>query len=276
MSDWKYFNNNGTKSSTNLKTNFNNSSKKTEKKELYINTDFKDNSKNKLIFINNKENIENDKNKNLLNYNIPKDEEFSQTMSNDNKKELSSNVNYKNNIICFNNNIVSEKNSNPNSVKNTLTFNMYPLSRDNSKAYIKKKSSNININHNNNNGNMNLITSTNRSSIGRHKKNYSISSMCYNTQRNSKDTKFNAKDKNNCKNNYFYSPKNNKINNNVNTNKSIIVPEYKIKLDSIKSRVTDLLNVYSLLALRSINNSNESNNGVQNEESMANGHGHDI
>ena len=58
-------------------------------------------------------------------------------------------MNYKNNIICFNNTINSNKNSNTNSVTNTLNFNIYPLSRDNSKTYIKKKSSNINNNINN-------------------------------------------------------------------------------------------------------------------------------
>ena len=150
----------------------NNSSKKNEKKDLYINTDFKNNSKNKIVnLLNNKENTENDKNKNILNNNIkPKEEEFSLTTANDKKKEITKNLNYKNNIICFNNNIKSGKNSNPNSVSNTLNFNIYPLNRDNSKTYIKKKSSNMNINHNINNGNINLITSTNRSTIGRHKK----------------------------------------------------------------------------------------------------------
>ena len=100
----------------------------------------------------------------------------------------------------------------------------------------------------------------------KHKKNYSISTSCYNTQRNNKDYRFNVKNKNN-KNNYLYSPKKNKIENKIN-NKSILVPEYKVKLDIIKSRVTDLLNIYSLLALRSINNSNEiiENNNEQDKE----------
>ena len=87
----------------------------------------------------------------------------------------------------------------------------------------------------------------------KHKKNHSISTSCSNTQRAIKDTKFNPKNKNN-KNNYLYSPKKNNTGKNINNNKSIIVPEYKVKLDNIKSRVTELLNVYSLLALRFINN----------------------
>ena len=66
-----------------------NSSQKNEKKDLYINTDFKNNSKNKLVnLLNNKENTENDKNKNILNNNIkPKEEEFSLTTANDKKRK---------------------------------------------------------------------------------------------------------------------------------------------------------------------------------------------
>ena len=113
--------------------------------------------------------------------------------------------------------------------------------------------------------------------MGDIKKNYSISTSCYNTQRYSKETKFNTKNKNNNKNNYLYSPKKNKSNKNVNTNKSIIVPEYIIKLDSIKDRVTNLLNIYSFLALRSINNSNNNHNnkGIQIEENKPKAHSHD-
>ena len=103
----------------------------------------------------------------------------------------------------------------------------------------------------------------------KHKKNYSISMSCYNAQRAIKDTKFNPKNKNN-KNNYLYSPKKNKIGKNINENKSIIVPEYKVKLDNIKSKVTELLNVYSLLTLRSFNNTNENIQNVQEEEDEIN------
>ena len=171
----------------------------------------------------------------------------------------------------------SSKNSNSNSLTNTLNFNIYSLSRDNSKTYIKKKSSNININNNNiyiNNGSLtsNILTNTNRSSVIKHKKNYSISTSFYNTQRNSnKETKFNIKNKfnNNNKNNYLYSPKKNRNEKNFsNNNKSIVVSEYKIKLDNIKSRVSDLLNVFSLIALKSINFTN--NIDVQKEENNNN------
>lgn len=106
----------------------------------------------------------------------------------------------------------------------------------------------------NNNGSSNYISNTNRPSIIKHKKNYSISQSCYNTQRNSKDGRVNTKNNSN-RSNYLYSPKNNNI-----ENKTVVMPEYKIKLEGIKSRVSNLLNVYSLIALRSINVSNSNNN----------------
>ena len=65
------------------------------------------------------------------------------------------------------------------------------------------------------------------------------------------------KNNKNNKKNFVYSPKNdvNKIN-----EKTVVIPEYQIKLENIKSRINNLLNVYSLLALRSLNISNEDNN----------------
>ena len=89
------------------------------------------------------------------------------------------------------------------------------------------------------------------------KKNYSISQSCFNTQRNSKENKI--KDKNKNKSNYLYSPKNNKI-----ENKTFAIPEYKVKLENLKSRITNLLNIYSLLALKNINIS--TNNNCINKE----------
>ena len=115
---------------------------------------------------------------------------------------------------------------------------------------------NINLN---NNGSNNY--NTNRPSVIKHKKNYSISSSCYNTHRNS-SSRINQKNKTN-KSTYLYSPKNNRI-----ENKTIIMPEYKIKLESIKSRVTSLLNVYSLLALKSINIPYNINNEIKEEETI--------
>ena len=85
-----------------------------------------------------------------------------------------------------------------------------------------------------NNGSCNFVLNTNRPPVIKHKKSYSISQSCYNTQRNSKDCTKNKNDKNN----YLYSPKNNNID-----NKTIIVPEYKIKLEKIKSRISNLLKI---------------------------------
>ena len=64
------------------------------------------------------------------------------------------------------------------------------------------------------------------------------------------------------KNNSLYSSPNNRIEKYIN-NKSVVIPELTVKLENIKSRVSNLLNIYSLLALRSINNNN--NNIVENE-----------
>ncbi len=58
------------------------------------------------------------------------------------------------------------------------------------------------------------------------------------------------KNNKNNKKNFVYSPKNdvNKIN-----EKTVVIPEYQIKLENIKSRINNLLNIYSLLALKSLN-----------------------
>ena len=180
------------------------------------------------------------------------------TINNSKQKEISTCLNYKNNIFCFNNNLKSDKNINSNNVINTLNLNIFPLSRDNTKTYSKNKSTNI-INEEAN-GNSYYANNTNRSSVMQHKKNNSISSCCYNTQRyNNNDSKM-TKYKNgyNNKNNYLYSPKKSKIGKYIN-NKSVVVPEYRVKLDNIKSRVVYLLNIYSLLALKSVNNINSNN-----------------
>ena len=111
------------------------------------------------------------------------------------------------------------------------------------------------------NGNINYSTNTNRTTVFKPKKKFSISQSCYNTQRNSKDTKIINKNRNNNSINYLYSPKNSNI-----ENKTIVMPEYKVKLDNIKSRISNLLNVYSLLALKNINNINNNNNNKEIEE----------
>ena len=156
--------------------------------------------------------------------------------------------------MYYNNNFKLSKNSSLGNITNNLNFNIFPLSRENT-TYIKKKSSNINKY---NDGCYNYISNTNRPSVIKHKKNYSISSSCYNTQRNS-TSRMNAKSKNS-NSGYLYSPKHNRA-----ENKTIAMPEYKVKLEKIKSRVISLLNVYSLLALKSANDNNGNDREIQEE-----------
>ena len=125
----------------------------------------------------------------------------------------------------------------------TKKNNIIPLTRENSITYVRKKSLNMKIYNNVTKNNF----LSNRPSAFKHKKNYSISSSCYNTQRNIN--------------------KSNKKNNNKNNldEKTIVMPEYKIKLESIKSRINNLLNVYSLLALRALNAPGGEHNDKLNE-----------
>ena len=264
-------NNKGTKSANNLKTNINNNTsiKKSEKKNIFIDTELnaenKKNLKKNITNINkfNKNNIleeEDKKNKNSsINNSSPEKRNFilyNEKFENNIKSNIKQ-KNYQNCLIYSKSNLKPDKSSNIGNITNTLNFNIYPLSRDSSHAYIKKNSSS-NLNNLINNGNPNLIANTNRSSVYRHKKNNSISSSIFNSLRISKDNKLNMKNKNNS----LYSSPNNRIEKYIN-NKSVVIPELTVKLENIKSRVSNLLNIYSLLALRSINNNN--NNIVENE-----------
>ena len=134
------------------------------------------------------------------------------------------------------------KNSSLNNIKDNYHFNFLSLSRDNSTSYMKKKS-----NNNLNNYSMNKSSMTNRAQFTTNKKNSSISLNYPKSMRQMNDIEF--------KNNE-YVPK--------------IIPDYKIKLDKIKSRVIDLLNVYSLIALRSINDINSRENETENKTSNSN------
>ena len=219
-------NNNETKSSPNLKTGDNNM-KINDKKNLMIKT------------------------------NLKCDEIIELNKLNEKKNDFATDFNYENNIIYFSNELKSCKNENLNRVINSINFNIYPLSRDSSKTYIKKKSSNENVSNYMNNEKINMINNTSRSSVNKPKKNYSISSSYDKTQKNNKDINL-MKYKNNKKYNYLYSPKRNQIGKSLNS-KSVFIKEDKVKLDNIKSRVTELLNVYSLLALRALNDIAENN-----------------
>jgi hypothetical protein len=103
---------------------------------------------------------------------------------------------------------------------------------------LKKKSSFTNFNK---------INKNKKEINKRHTKNKSISSSISGIQRTSKENI-----------NYLYTAQNNRIGKYL-KNKSIIVPEYTMKLENIKSRISNLLNIYSLLALRSINSTNNNN-----------------
>ena len=178
-----------------------------------------------------------------------------------------------NSLICSQN-LYSEKVNTPNNFLNTLNYNLYSLNKDKSRCYIKKKSSVSNANDQSINGNQNLTSNTNRSIAIKHKKNYSLSSIIYNTQRtiyqnrlnlktNNKKSKNIKKYKNKKKNNLNFSPKNKaKI---FKGNKSIELPEYTFKLENIKSRISNLLNIYSLLALKSINDNNEKDISIKQD-----------
>ncbi len=44
---------------------------------------------------------------------------------------------------------------------------------------------------------------------------------------------------------------------------TIVIPEYKVKLESLKSRIINLLNVFSFLTLKSVNDTNSNNRDIQ-------------
>ena len=92
----------------------------------------------------------------------------------------------------------------------------------------------------------------------KYKNSYLISSRI-NSKIKSKDKKINIKNKN--------------ININLNSvqenvkkqkyeNNQLIFSEYKLKLEAIKSRIYKLLNIYSLIALKSINNNSSNNHNI--------------
>ena len=149
------------------------------------------------------------------------------------KHSFTINNSEKNLKLITNNNIRLSSNSISKSTKNTLNIKIYLPSHNNRKKIIKKKAgksfSHINV------PKEIIQLSTNRSLDMKHKNSYSISSRV-NTQRISKDNKINTKniiiDLNSEQNN---------INKLKHGSKPVIVPEYKIKLDAIKSRIYKLL-----------------------------------
>ena len=290
-------NNKETKSANNLINNIidNNIIEEDDDKiSLYVSTDI--HSKNKITRFNLKNNIinifnqndqnevfdESSKSKNItITNNSSKKIEFKlNDQKIDYNKKIKNNIKQNrliNSLICSQN-LYSEKSSTPSSALNSLNYNLYSLTKDKNRCYIKKKSSVSNINDHSNNGNQNLTSNTNRSSAVKHKKNYSLSSNIYNTQRTIIQNRLDLKNKNNKnsknkqKHNLYFSPKNkSEI---FKGNKSIEVPEYTIKLEKIKSRVSNLLNVYSLLAIKSINDNDIKENSVKQEFDI-NGNGNE-
>ena len=278
-------NNKGTKSANNLMENISNSNIiiENDKINLYITTEIHNN--NKKSKINLKNNIINKFNKNTLdksnkyknititNHSLKKKDFKLNKQKTEYNKNIKNNIKqnkYINSLNCSQSNYKTDKANTP-SISNTLNCNLYPLNRARTRGYIKKKSSASNLNYQSSNGNPNLTSNTNRTSVYNHKKNNSISSSIYNTQRTIKQNRLNLKYKNNKnkKKNNLYSSPNNEVEI-YQENKSILVPEYTIKFENIKSRVSNLLNIYSLLALKSINEIN--NKDIEeNEEIEING-----
>ena len=243
------------------KKNFSNSSKKNGKKNLYIQSEYKGRKRYKKnnYIINSKLNknnilIENHcQEKEDRNNMETKNENEELCINNDNeqmkmrKEDKNNDEQMKKNLyanVSMSNNYKLNKNSSLRCITSNLNLNIIHINGDNYTAYVKKKSSNMNVH----NEYFNISPKTNRPLVLKNKKNYSISQSCYNTQRNSEDFKINIKHNNSNKYNILNSSKNNK-----NQNKTLVMPEYRVKLENIKSRVINLLNIYSLLALKNIN-----------------------
>lgn len=173
-------------------------------------------------------------------------------------KHSFSNANSEKNLkLQANNNIRLSTNNIAKSTKNTLNINIYLPGYNYKKKLIKKK----------NGKSLNNIKppkekvqiSTNRSLDLKHKNQYLISSRV-STYRKSNENNINIS--NNNINMDLDSER--KIKNEKNFgNNSIIIPQYKLKLEAIKSRIYKLLNIYSLIALQSINNNNNDSNKVK-------------
>ena len=155
-----------------------------------------------------------------------------------------------------NNNIRLSTNSISQSTKNTLNIKIYLPEYNNKKKLIKKKTGKSSNQINPQKETIQL--STNRSLDMKYKNSYLISSRI-NSKIKSKDKKINIKNKN--------------ININLNSvqenvkkqkyeNNQLIFSEYKLKLEAIKSRIYKLLNIYSLIALKSINNNSSNNHNI--------------
>jgi len=229
-----------------IKVNMVNNNEKDNKIKKYIKPKLNINSKSSTNLKTNLNNNDNLVINTDFKYQIKDKHSFSITNSEKNLK------------LITNNNIRLSSNSISKSTKNTLNIKIYLPSYNNRKKLKKKKTgksfSHINV------PKEIVQLSTNRSLDMKHKNSYLVSSRV-NTQRKSKDNKINTKNiiidlnsEQNNKNDLKYS------------SKPVIVPEYKIKLDAIKSRIYKLLNIYSLIALKSINNNSNGNNNNTDDD----------
>ena len=169
------------------------------------------------------------------------------------KQSLSNTNSEKNLKIITNNNIRFSTNNIAKSTKNTLNIQIYLSDCNNRKKFNKKKLqksfNHISI------PKENIQLNTNRSLDIKHKKAYSNSSRLTN-HRIEKSNKININNKNININIDLFSEEKNIEKKEIIGNNAVSIPEYKLKLEAIKSRIYKLLNIYSLIALKSINNTN--------------------
>ena len=178
------------------------------------------------------------------------------------KDKNSLNINNSENSLKLktNNNIRLSANSISQSTKNTLNIKIYLPEYNNKKKLIKKKAGKSLNQINPKKETIQL--STNRSLDMKYKNSYLLSSRI-NTNRKSKENKINIKNKN-------INIDLNSIQENIDKrkygNNKMIFSEYKLKLEAIKSRIYKLLNIYSLIALKSINSNSKDDQYTNNDD----------
>ena len=232
-----------------IKVNMAKINEKENKNQKYPKNNFNNNNKNpkrlKTFLNNNNLYINTD-----FNHHIKKKNSFSNVISENNLK-LKTN----NNIRLFTNSLVK-------STKNTINVKIYLPGYNQKKTFIKKKSEKSLNNINNSKGD--VMININRSLDLKHKPFYLISSRV-NSNRTNKESQINIKDN---KTNILLNSERKKIIDPKFRKNSIIMPEYKLKLEAIKSRMFKLLNIYSLIALMSLNNNK---NDIQSSNKDENG-----
>ncbi len=152
------------------------------------------------------------------------------------------------------------KSKNNNNQYNNYNKNIKSLSKGGSTTYIKKKSKYLNScekleTNKNNNFNSNII----EENIQNKQKQSFSTNMCYNSQRIINNTYIENDNLKYIKDNINEGKK--IYENNNEEIKVILMPEYKYKLEKLRTRVINLLEIYSLFAIKSINiNGNNNKN----------------